>query len=108
MRGPLERAAAGNRLQTLKSADPGNPLECQGFNDKNAYPRSTPCDQDFLRKFVKEVTAPQWMEWYNGPVQQVFQSYGFFDPAGVFIGDGSYLFVPDNEAYEGSVVMWFD
>jgi len=83
-------------------------LECQGFNDKNTYQRSTPCDQDFLRKFVKEVTAPQWTDWFNGPVQQVFQSYGFFDPAGLFIGDGSYLFVPDNEAYEGSVVMWFD
>jgi len=26
----------------------------------------------------------------------------------VFIGDGSYLFVPDNPAYEGSVVLWFD
>jgi Transposase DDE domain len=83
-------------------------LECQGFNDKNTYQRSTPCDQDFLRKFVKEVSASQWMEWFNGPVQQVFQSYGFFDPAGVFIGDGSYLFVPDNQAYEGSAVMWFD
>ena len=83
-------------------------LECQGFNDKNSYQRSTPCDQDFLRKFVKEVTASQWMEWFNGPVQQVFHSYGFFDPAGIFIGDGSYLFVPDNEAYEGSAVMWFD
>ncbi len=83
-------------------------LECQGFNDKNDYPRSTPCDQDFLRKFVKEVTAAQWMEWFNGSVQQVFQADGFFDPAGIFVGDGSYLFVPDNEAYEGSVVLWFD
>jgi hypothetical protein len=83
-------------------------LECQGFNDKNAYSRRTPCDQDTLRKFVKDVPATQWLEWYNGPVQQVFQRYGFFDPAGIFIGDGSYLFVPDNPAYEGSVVMWFD
>lgn len=83
-------------------------LECQGFNDKNAYSRRTPCDQDTLRKFVKDVSATQWLEWYNGPVQQVFQRYGFFDPAGIFIGDGSYLFVPDNPAYEGSVVMWFD
>jgi len=41
-------------------------------------------------------------------VQQVFVRYGFFDPAGVFVGDASYLFVPDNPAYEGSVVMWFD
>jgi hypothetical protein len=83
-------------------------LECRGFNDKNHYARTTPCDQDFLRKFVKGVEARRWMDWFNGPVQRVFQSHGFFDPAGIFVGDGSYLFVPDNPAYEGSVVMWFD
>ena len=52
--------------------------------------------------------AAQWLAWLNRAVQQVFQSYGFFDPEGVFIGDGSYLFVPDNPAYEGSAVLWFD
>ncbi len=83
-------------------------LDCQGFNDKNHYARMTPCDQDFLRKFVKDVPAAQWMNWFNGPVQRTFQAHGFFDPAGIFIGDGSYLFVPDNPDYEGSVVMWFD
>lgn len=83
-------------------------LSCQGFNDKNDYERTTPCDHDTLRKAMKDVPAQTWMDWYNGAVQQTFQSYGFFDPAGVFVGDGSYLFVPDNEAYEGSCVMWFD
>ncbi len=83
-------------------------LHCQGFNDKNSYDRATPCDQDTLRKALKDVTASQWLEWFNSPVQEIFQSYGYFDPEGVFIGDGSYLFVPDNPAYEGSVVMWFD
>lgn len=83
-------------------------LECRGFNDKNDYDRTTPCDQDFLRKFVRDVPAADWQAWFNGPVQQTFQSYGFFDPEGIFIGDGSYLFVPDNPQYEGSVVMWFD
>jgi hypothetical protein len=71
-------------------------------------PRTTPCDQDFLRKFVRDVPAADWQAWFNGSVQRVFQRYGFFDPAGIFIGDGSYLFVPDNPEYEGSVVMWFD
>ena len=61
-----------------------------------------------LRKFVKDVLADQWLGWFNGAVQTTFQAYGFFDPEGVFVGDGSYLFVPDNPAYEGSVVMWFD
>src|ERR1035441_9842989 len=83
-------------------------LECQGFNDKNHYERATPCDQDTLRKFTRDVPAQRWMDWFNGPVQREFQADGFFDPAGIFVGDGSYLFVPDNPAYEGSVVMWFD
>lgn len=83
-------------------------LCCQGFNDKNDYERTTPCDQDTLRKAMKDVAAQTWMDWFNGDVQRTFQSYGFFDPAGVFVGDGSYLFVPNNEAYEGSCVMWFD
>jgi len=83
-------------------------LECRGFNDKNHYSRTAPCDHDFLRKFVKDVASEQWTAWFNGSVQRTFQAYGFFDPAGVFIGDGSYLFVPDNPAYEGSVVLWFD
>lgn len=83
-------------------------LGCVGFNDKNQYDRQTPCDQDMLRKYVKDVPAAQWLAWFNGAVQEIFQRYGFFDPEGVFIGDGSYLFVPDNPAYEGSVVMWFD
>jgi hypothetical protein len=83
-------------------------LQCVGFNDKNHYDRQTPCDQDMLRKFAKDVSAARWLEWFNGAVQESFQQYGFFDPEGVFIGDGSYLFVPDNPAYEDSVVMWFD
>jgi hypothetical protein len=83
-------------------------LECRGFNDKNHYDRTTPCDQDFLRKFVKDVTAQEWSAWFNAPVQRTFQAYGCFDPRGIFIGDGSYLFVPDNPDYEGSVVLWFD
>jgi hypothetical protein len=83
-------------------------LTCRGFNEKNDYARTTPCDQDTLRKAAKRVPAQQWLDWYNGPVQAIFQQDGFFDPAGVFVGDGSYLFVPDNPNYEGSCVMWFD
>jgi hypothetical protein len=83
-------------------------LQCAGFNDKNHYQRRTPCHQDTLRKAAKNVPAQQWMDWFNTTVQETFQSYGFFYPAGIFVGDGSYLFVPNNPAYEGSVVMWFD
>lgn len=101
----LEPAIASKHLDARSEAVL---LHCVGFNDKNSYDRQTPCDQDTLRKFVQDVAASQWQQWFNGPVQEVFQRYGFFDPAGVFIGDGSYLFVPDNPAYEGSVVLWFD
>jgi DDE family transposase len=83
-------------------------IKCEGFNDKNHYDRSTPCDQDTLRKAAKNIPAQQWMDWFNTTVQEIFQSYGFFDPTGIFVGDGSYLFVPDNPDYEGSVVLWFD
>ena len=41
-------------------------LECRGFNDKNQYQRTTPCDQDFLRKFVRDVSAADWQAWFNG------------------------------------------
>jgi hypothetical protein len=49
-------------------------LECQGFNDKNPYQRSTPCDHDTWRKFVKDVAAQRWMDWFNGPAQRIFQA----------------------------------
>ena len=83
-------------------------IECQGFNQKNDYPRQTPCDGDFLRKIAKDTPAQQQMRWFNGPVQTIFRRHRFFDKAGIFIGDGSYIFVPDNEHYEGSVKMLFD
>ena len=57
---------------------------------------------------ARDVAGEDWLNWFNGAVQKTFQSSGFFDPEGVFVGDGSYLSVPDNPAYEDSVVMWFD
>ena len=64
-------------------------LECQGFNHKNHYPRRTPIHSDTLRKYVRDVPATQWLAWFNQAVQAVFQRYGFFDPAGIFVGDAS-------------------
>lgn len=83
-------------------------LSCPGFNDKNDYDRQTPCDPDFLRKLAKDTDAQRLLSWYNRDVVRVLRKHGAFDPEGIFIGDASYLFVPDNEAYEGSVVMLFD
>jgi hypothetical protein len=81
---------------------------CEGFNQKNHYERETPCDPDYLRKVAKDTDAQALMEWFNRDVVRVFRRHRAFDPEGIFIGDGSYLFVPDNPNYEGSVKMRFD
>lgn len=83
-------------------------IECPGFNHKNEYPRCTPCDQDFLRKIAADTTPASLLAWFNDPVQKIFRQRRFFDKTGLFIGDGSYLFVPDNPRYEGSARMLFD
>lgn len=83
-------------------------LACEGFNQKNSYDRETPCDHDFLRKFAKDTNAEALMLWFNNDVAQIFRSQRSFDKEGTFIGDASYLFVPDNPKYEGSSLLLFD
>lgn len=83
-------------------------LRCEGFNEKNDYDRQTPCDQDYLRKMARKTDADLLQEWFNRDVTGVFKLHHAFDPEGIFIGDGTYLFVPDNEAYEGSARLLFD
>jgi hypothetical protein len=83
-------------------------LACPGFNDKNDYDRQTPCDQDFLRKFAHDTQTDLLHAWFNREVPRALRSLGLFDPEGLFIGDASYLFVPDNHHYEQSDLLWFD
>lgn len=83
-------------------------LACPGFNEKNDYDRQTPCDQDFLRKFARDTPADRLHAWFNREVPRCLRSLGLFDPEGLFIGDASYLFVPDNENYQQSDLLWFD
>ena len=83
-------------------------LECAGFNDRNLYPRQTPCDQDFLRKLARDTEPESLEEWYNRHVVTVYKELGAFDADGLFIADGTYLFVPDNPRYEGSQRLLFD
>jgi len=83
-------------------------IACAGFNGRNLGPRSTPCDQDYLRKLAKQ-TAPEKLEqWYNHHVAKLYGELDAYDEEGLFIGDGSYLFVPDNKNYEGSMRLLFD
>ena len=81
---------------------------CEGFNQKNHYDRETPCDPDFLRKAAKDTDAQALMRWFGEDVVRAFERRRVFDPEGIFIGDASYLFVPDNPHYEGSVKLLFD
>ena len=83
-------------------------LQCAGFNDRNLYPRQTPCDQDFLRKLARDTEPEKLEEWYNHHVVGVYKELGAFDADGVLIADGTYLFVPDNPRYEGSQRLLFD
>jgi len=83
-------------------------LHCPGFNSKNKYGRQTPCDQDWLRKVARKTSAEKLLEWYNTQMPQLLEQQKLYDPEGIFVGDASYIFVPNNENYEGSVVLLFD
>jgi len=83
-------------------------LSCPGFNRKNDYDRQTPCDQDFLRKFARDTQVDRLHAWFNREVPRALRSLRLLDEEGLFIGDGSYLFVPDNQHYQGSDLLWFD
>lgn len=83
-------------------------LRCEGFNDKNHYDRQTPCDQDYLRKMARRTDAQLLQRWFNRDVVGIFKQHHAFDAEGIFIGDATYLFVPDNTHYEGSSVLLFD
>jgi len=81
---------------------------CEGFNNKNHYDRQSPCDPDYLRKMAKDTPADELMSWFNQDVVSIFRSQRAFDKKGLFLGDASYLFVPDNPNYKGSVKLLFD
>jgi len=83
-------------------------LQCPGFNKKNRYSRQTPCDQDWLRKMARATPAERLFHWHNQEVSCLLAEERLFAAEGIFIGDASYVFVPDNPRYEGSVVMLFD
>jgi hypothetical protein len=103
--------ALGPQLGGRKTTHPEThdvTLSCPGFNRKNDYDRQTPCDQDFLRKFARDTEVDRLHAWYNREVPRALRSLRLFEEEGLFIGDGSYLFVPDNEHYEDSDLLWFD
>jgi hypothetical protein len=83
-------------------------LHCSGFNHRNLRPRSTPCDQDYLRKLARDTEPEALQRWDNEHVAVLYKELGAYEAEGIFIADGSYLFVPDNDHYEGSMKLLFD
>ncbi|RLA57223.1 MAG: hypothetical protein DRR04_13270 [Gammaproteobacteria bacterium] len=83
-------------------------IACEGFNGKNHYDRQTPCDQDFLRKLAKDTDANALMQWFGHDLVKIYRGQRAFDKEGIFLGDASYIFVPDNPKYKGSVRLLFD
>jgi hypothetical protein len=83
-------------------------LDCPGYNQKNDYSRQTPCDQDFLRKLARDTQTAALMRWFGHEVPRLYREMGVLDEEGIVIVDGSHLFVPDNEGYQGSAVGFFD
>lgn len=107
--GGMINAFAAKLGQKTTHPDTGEvTLSCEGFNGKNHYDRQTPCDPDFLRKMARDTDAQALMGWFNHDVARLFKYRRVYDSEGLFIGDASYLFVPDNPNYEGSVKLRFD
>ena len=101
--------ALGPEVAQRQVDDDGNvTLECHGFNDRNLYPRQTPCDQDYLRKLARDTSVDKLERWYNEHAAVLFGELGAYDSDGLFIADGTYLFVPDNPRYEDSQRLLFD
>jgi len=98
--------ALGHKVIHPESGDVS--LRCAGFNGKNDYDRQTPCDQDYLRKMARDTEAGLLERWFNRDVVGVFQQHHALDGEGIFIGDATYLFVPDNPHYEDSARLFFD
>ncbi len=102
------RDALGPSQLTVEEGRQERRVLCQGYNQKNNYKRRTPCDQDFLRKLGKDTDGDALLAWFNHYVARYLRDFGAFDEEGVFLLDGSYLFVPDNPAYQGSSKLRFD
>lgn len=83
-------------------------IRCKGFNKKNHYPRKTPWDQDFLRKFARDTDPDELTQWYNKEINWCVQEIIGFDKERIFIGDASYIFIPNNKKYTGSSLLLFD
>lgn len=107
--GGLRDALGPRQVKLTEEPESGERrLSCEGYNQKNYYERTTPCDQDFLRKLARDTRPGALATWYGTAVAKYLCGLHGFDAEGIFLIDGSYLFVPDNEHYEKSARLRFD
>ena len=107
--GGLREALGGEQVDIKEDPQThARELHFKGYNHKNDYSRNTPCDQDFVRKLARDTDPNRLEHWYGTEVARYFKDQRAYDPEGIFIVDGSYLFVPDNEHYEHSKIAVFD
>ena len=107
--GGLRDALEQGQLERKVGEDTGRSyLSFKGYNEKNSYDRRTPCDQDFVRKLARDTCPSRLESWFGGDVARYFHDAGAFDEEGIFMVDGSYLFIPDNPRYELSKSAYFD
>ncbi len=107
--GGLRESLGGEQVEIKEDpASHARQLHFKGYNSKNSYARTTPCDQDFVRKLARDTDPDRLEYWYGTEVARYFKDQRAYDPEGIFIVDGSYLFVPDNDRYEQSKLAVFD
>lgn len=107
--GGLKEALEPGQLEWKRDPKSGQSyLDFAGYNDRNSYARRAPCDKDYLRKMARATDAQDLMGWLGSGVAKWYKEVGAYDREGLFVVDGSYLFVPDNDRYEDSSVLRFD
>ncbi|MCD6578022.1 transposase [bacterium] len=79
-----------------------------GFNYKNKKERKSIVNQDGVRKYFKIIEANKLENWYNADISHFIYRHRGFDKQGIFVIDGTFLVVPDNENYRYTVRMPLD
>jgi hypothetical protein len=107
--GGLRDALEEGQLERKIAEDTGSSyLSFKGYNEKNSYDRRTPCDHDFVRKLARDTQPDRLESWFGSAVARYFHEASAFDDEGIFMVDGSYLFISDNPRYELSKTAYFD
>jgi hypothetical protein len=81
-----------------------------GFNRRNRYPRSEGeiIDHDTLRKYFKDTSPEQLMDWNNSSVAKFLSSKRTIEKEGIFVIDGTLIVVCNNKNYENAQYVPLD